>query len=207
MSTDKTHEIINLSVIEPWEQIGRSLTEQRAIEESHSEEAQECGRLASAIIRLASEFGLDGRDLNRRSAEWALVASAAEASRGRLLSTAARRTKLTAAACFEADGEGNYRFINNRVSIVHPTAGKVDFLVASAGAIKFLLAELGLENNWMAEIPEGPPVFSPSVVLGAGPDKDRVFQGLQIQFYKRDASGSLGKYQPKEWQLELKTTA
>lgn len=207
MSTDKTREIIRSSAIEPWEQIGRALIEQKAIEESNSDEAQQCGRLAGEIIRLAAEFGLDSRDLTRRSAEWASVGSAAEASRGRLLSTAARRTKLTAAACFEADGEGNYRFINNRVSIAHPTTGKVNFLAAAAGAIKLLLNELGLENDWAAEIPEGPTVFSPSVVLGAGPDKDRVFQGLQIQFYKRDASGNLGKYQPKEWQLELKTSA
>lgn len=207
MDNDKPLDLISSAAIEPWEQLGKALTEQKAIEESNSDEARECDRLASEIVRLAATFGLDSRDMCRRSSEWALVSSAAEAGRSRLLSSSARRTKLTAAACFEADGHGKYRFINNRVTIVHPTAEKADFLATAAEAIKFLITELGLESEWTAVIPEGPMVFNPSVVLDAGPDKKRVFQGLQIQIFKRDPSGVLAKYQPKDWQLELTTSS
>lgn len=206
MNTEKL-DLINSALIDLWEQLGVALTEQKAIEEANSDEARECGRLAAEIVRVAGELGLDSKTMGQNSAEWTLIVSAAESGRGRLLSSAARRTKLTAAACFEADGKGNYRFINNRVTIVQPNGVKADFLATAAAAIKFMLAELDLETDRPAEIPEGPEAFNPTVVLNAGPDKTRVFQGLQIQFYKRDAFGELAKFDPKDWQFELKTSA
>jgi hypothetical protein len=206
MDTDKILDLITARAIEPWEQIGRSLAEQKAIEALNSAEARECGRLAAEIIRIAAELDLDSRDMCRRSVEWALISAAAEAGRSRLLSSAARRTTLTAASCFEADGNGKYRFINNRVTIVQPAGGKAEFLPTAAEAIKFLVAELGLGMGWAEAIPDGQLIFAPSVVLDAGPDKERVFEGLQIQFYKRGPCGDLAKYQPQDWQLELKTS-
>ena len=204
MNTDDILELVKTAAIEPWEELGRRLTEQKAIESANSAEARECGRVAGEIVRLAGAFGLDSGDLAGRSDEWMLVSAAA--GRSRLLSSAARRPTLSAAACFEADGKGGYRFIHNRISIVHPTAGSHEFLATAAAAIKFLLTEPGIESGWPAQIPEGPQAFNPSVVLDAGPDKDRVFQELKIQFYKRDASGTLAKYDPKNWQLELKNS-
>ncbi|MEP6944617.1 MAG: hypothetical protein ABJA02_01780 [Acidobacteriota bacterium] len=182
------------------------LVQQKAIESARSPESLECERLAGEIVRVADELSLDSRDMGRRSAEWALISSLAGAGRGRLLSSAARRTTLTLAACFLADENGDYCFINNCVKIDHPTAGTAEFLVTAAVAIKFLASELGHAMEWAAEIPVGPPTFKPSVVLDAGPENERVFQGLQIQFYKLDPYGMLATYQPKDWQLELKSS-
>lgn len=199
-------DLIRTAAIEPWEQLNRTLTEQRAVETANSDEAAAAGRLAAEIIRLAADFDLDSREMCRRSQDWAMVSALAAASGKRLLSSAARRTTLIAESHFEADGKGNYRFLNNCLMIVDPAAGKADFLTAAANAIGFLIKELGLEIDWSPVVLEGPPVFSTAVTLDAGPDPTRVFESLQIQFYKRDPNGDLSKFNPQNWQLELKTT-
>lgn len=210
METHEPIDLIRTGAIEPWQKLSSTLAEQKAVEAANSDEGREAGRLAMEVIRLADSFGLDNRDLGRRSNYWALVSAVADAGRNRLLSSAARRTTLAATSHFEVDDKGHYRFINNHLMIVHPTAGKVDFLTAAAGAIGFLIDELGdelgIEIDWTPQIVEGPPVFGPAVILDAGPDPNRVFQSLQIKFYKRDADGELVMFQPGSWQLELKSS-
>lgn len=197
---------IRTGTIELWEQLNRTLTEQRALEAANSDEALAAGRLAVEIIRMTREFDLDSGDLSKRSQYWPMISAVADAGGKRLLSSAARRTKLIAESHFEADGQGKYRFLNNRLMIVDPVGGKADFLTTAANAIEFLIKELGLGIDWTPEILEGPPVFSTAVILDAGPDPKRVFKSLQIQFHKRDPNGDLLKFNPQNWQLELKTT-
>jgi hypothetical protein len=206
MESHKQIDEIKTRAIEPWERLNRALAEQKALEAGKSDEAAGAGRLAAEIRGLADHFGLDGRDMVRRSGDWNLLSAVADASRNRMLSSAARRTTLAASAHFEADGNGRYRFINNRIMIVHPTAGSVDFLTTAASAIRFLIAELGLDIDWTPVVLEGPSEFGPSVVLDAGPDPNRVIELLQVRFYKRQPDGELVMFQPQNWQLELRPT-
>ena len=207
METDKTINDIMEGAIGPWERLTNALAVQKALEASKSDEAAEAGRLAVAIRGLAEQSGLNSRDMAARSNDWAILSAAADASKNRLLSSAAKRTTLVVAAHFEADGTGKYRFINNRITITHPTAGVSDFLTTAANAIRFLIAELGLDLDWTPKILEGPPEFAPTVVLDAGPDPNHVFELLQVRFLKRNPDGDLVLFQPQSnWQLELKTS-
>lgn len=196
---------INTRAIEPWERLNLALTEQRAVEASKSDEARDAGRLAVAIRGLAEHFGLDTRDLAKSSADWTLLTAVADATKVRLLSSAARRTTLEVSARFEADDNAHYRFIHNRIIIIHPTAGNVEFLATAAGAIRLLISGLGLRIDWTPKILEGPPLFRPMVQLDAGPDPNRVLEMLNVRFYKRNADGELATFQPGDWQLDLKT--
>ena len=197
---------IKTRAIEPWERLNLALTEQRALEAFRSDEAREAGRLAAEIRGLTEHFGLDARDLAKSSADWTLLTAVADASKVRLLSSAARRTTLEVSAHFEADDRAHYRFINNRIMIVHPTAGNVEFLAAAAAAIRLLISRLDLPIDWTPYILEAPPEFRPMVQLDAGPDPNRVLEMLQVRFYKRNAHGELATFQPGDWQLDLKTT-
>ncbi|MBP7416156.1 MAG: hypothetical protein KA831_05850 [Pyrinomonadaceae bacterium] len=196
---------IKTRAIDPWERLNLALTEQRALEASKSDEAREAGRLAAAIRGLAEDFGLDARDLAKSSADWTFLSAVADASKVRLLTSAARRTTLEASAHFEAGDNAHYRFINNRIMIVHPTAGNVEFLAAAAGTILLLISRLGLAIDWTPKILEGPAEFRPMVQLDAGPDPNRVLEMLQVRFYKRNADGELATFQPGDWQLDLTT--
>lgn len=206
MENDKTISVIMEGAIEPWERLNCALAEQKALEASKSDEAADAGRLAVAIRGLADQFGLDLRDMAARSNDWALLSAVADASKNRLLSSAARRITLVVSAHFEADDIAHYRFINNRIAIVHPTAGNADFLITAANAIRFLIAELGLDLDWTPKLFEGPPEFAPAVVLDAGPDPNHVLELLQVRFLKRNPDGDLAMFQPQNWQLELKTS-
>ena len=206
METDNTVNDIMEGAIGPWERLNCALAEQRALEASKSDEAADAGRLAVAVRSLADQFGLDLRDMTARSNDWALLSAVADASKKRLLSSAAKRTTLSVSAHFEADGNAHYRFINNRITIVHPTAGDSDLLTTAANAIRFLIAELGLDLDWTPKILEGPPEFGPKVMLNAGPDPNHVLELLQVRFLKRNPDGDLAMFQPQNWQLELKTT-
>ena len=206
METDKTLNEIMEGTIEAWERLNCALAEQKALGASKSDEAAAAGRLAVTVRGLADQFGLELRDMAARSNDWAFLSAAADASKNRLLSSAARRTTLAASAHFEADEKGSYRFINNRIPIVHPTAGDSDLLTTAANAIRFLIGELGLDLDWTPKILEGPPEFGPTVVLDAGPYPNRVFELLQVRFLRRIPDGDLAMFQPPNWQLELKTT-
>lgn len=195
---------IKTRAIEPWERLNLALTEQKALEASKSDEARDAGRLAVAIRGLAEHFGLDAGDLAKSSADWTLLTAVADASKVRLLSSAARRTTLEVSAHFEADDNKHYRFINNRIMIVHPTTGNVEFLGTAAAAIRLLIAQLGLRSDWTPKILEGPPTFRPMVQLDAGADPNHVLEMLNIRFYKRNAAGELAKFEPGKWQLDLK---
>ena len=197
---------ITKGAIGPWERLTEALVEQKALEASKSVEAADAGRLAVAVRGLAEQSGLNSRDMAGRSDDWAILSAVADGSKVRLLSSAAKRTTLTVSAHFEADGNGGYRFINNRITIAHPTMGNSDFLTIVARAITFLLTELGLDLDWNPTILEGPPEFAPTVVLDAGPDPNHVIESLQVRFLKRNANGDLTMFQPQNWQLELKTS-
>lgn len=206
MESDKTINVIMEGAIGPWERLSNALAEQRALEAAKSDEATDAGRLAAAIRGLAEQSGLSLRDMAARSNDWALLWAVADASKNRLLSSAAKRTTLTVSAHFEADNNGRYRFINNRIMIAHPTLGNSEFLATAANAIRFLIGELGLDLDWTPKILEGPPEFAPTVVLDAGPDPNHVFELLQVRFLKRNPDGDLVLFQPQNWQLELKTS-
>lgn len=195
---------IQTRAIEPWERLNLALTEQKALEASKSDEARDAGRLAVAIRGLAEDLGLDTRELTKNSDDWTLLSSVADASKVRMLSSAARRTNLEVSAQFEANDHQQYRFLNNRILIIHPTAGKVEFLATAAGAIRHLIAQLGLGIDWTPTILEGPPTFRPLVQLDAGPDPNRVLEMLQVRFYRRNTAGGLEMFQPGDWQLDLK---
>lgn len=206
METDKTINEIMEGAIGPWERLTEALAVQKALESAKSDEAADAGRLAVAIRGLAEQCGLNLRDMAARSDDWAMLSAAADASKNRLLSSAAKRTTLGLSAHFEADGNGKYRFINNRITIAHPTMGNSEFLTTAANAIRFLIAELGLDLDWEPNILEGPPDFAPTVVLDAGPNPNHVFELLQVRFLKRNPAGELVLFQPQNWQLELKTS-
>jgi hypothetical protein len=206
METDKATNDITEGAIGPWERLTTALVEQKALEASKSDEAADAGRLAVAIRGLAEQFGLNSREMAARSDDWAMLLAAADASKKLLLSSAAKRTTLVVSAHFEADGNGGYRFINNRVTIAHPTTGNFDFLSTAVNAIRFLIAELGLDLDWTPKILEGPNEFAPAVVLDAGPDPNHVLELLQVRFLKRNPDGDLAMFQPQNWQLELKTS-
>ncbi len=172
---------IKTRAIEPWERLNLALTEQKALEASKSDEARDAGRLAVAIRGLAEHFELDARDLAKSSADWTLLTAVADASKVRLLYSAARRTTLEVSAHFEADDNAHYRFIHNRIVIAHPTAGNVEFLGTAAAAIRLLISQLGLRIDWTPKILEGPPTFRPMVQLDAGPDPNRLMEMLQIR--------------------------
>ena len=61
-------DLIKSTAIEPWQQIGKALTEQKAIEAADSPEAKACVKLAADILRLAGELGLNGKDLAKTRA-------------------------------------------------------------------------------------------------------------------------------------------
>jgi hypothetical protein len=206
METDEPLDLIKSGAIGPWEQLNLGLAEQKAVEARGSLEAADAASLAIEVRRLAGLFGLDSGDMSKRSTDWAMMSVAADTGSKRLLSSAARRTELVAASYFEADDNGKYRFLNNRLLIVDPKGDSADFLTAAGHAILFLIGELGIEIGWTPAIIEGPRVFKATVVLDAGPDPDRVFRSLQIRFCRRDHHGELVKFDPQNWELDLKTS-
>ncbi len=187
-------------VIDRWESLNLALTEQVAVRPDRSDHTRTAGKIAAALLDLAKLSGIDANAGSVSQADLGLIGEIADASKASIFASASKKDLLYVTAYFEADGNGNYKFLRNSIVIDNKRSAPQDFLEVSKRVAAGIINALGLEPEWDPQIKVSPASFEEQVVLRSPTEAGT---SVNIQFFIRDKDGGLEKFEPKTWQFNL----
>ncbi|MBK9767210.1 MAG: hypothetical protein IPP63_09415 [Chloracidobacterium sp.] len=195
LSTRFTNEIV-----EPWDSLNASLSEQVALKPDLSDLTRTAGKLATAFKEMLRSNGIDPKQRALISSDIALMCVIADSAKASLFASASKKELLSIAANFEADGSGKYKFLRNIMLIDHKRLGQHDFLEAAKRVGCELIELLSIKTDWTPTIIESTTGFEDKVVLRSPTHSGTP---VNLQFLKRNDDGELVKFQPGSWQFDL----
>ncbi|KGO83431.1 hypothetical protein Q763_02365 [Flavobacterium beibuense F44-8] len=193
------------SIIRPWERLNSELTNQISVDSDISDFITMAEDLAVRLSHFPEIAGRKSVRTNKNSQEYNVIVDIADATKHESLSNEERNNKLSISSQFEGRDDETFRFIRNKIVVEHSKYGNVDFLETSKKAAEFLFSQLGLNIFWKANILEAPIYFSNKVQLDIYYKHQFVWNGLQIEFLRKNESGELIHYNPPNFLFELRS--
>lgn len=193
------------NIIRPWERLNFELINQISVDSSISDFITMAEDLAVRLSHFPEIAGKSSVRTNKKSVEFNIIVDIADATKHNSLDSEERNNKLSISSLFEGRDDETFRFIRNKIIVEHTKYGKVDFLEISKKAAEFLFSQLRLKIFWKANILEAPYIFSDKVALDIFYNHHIVWNGLQIEFFRKDKSGELLHYDPTKLQFELRS--
>lgn len=191
-------------ILRPWERLNQELVKQVSIDSSVSELISIAGDLAIKISHFPEVAEKKHVRTNKSLKEFSIIVDIADKLKHNKMDDE-KDNKLSISSQFEGNSKNEFRFIRNSVKVNHNTHGKYDFLEISKKAIDFLISKLSLNIYWNPPILEAPEIFDTKVFLEVHLIYQITWQGLEIEFFKRDSDGNLIHYDPPEWIFHLQS--
>jgi hypothetical protein len=82
---------------------------------------------------------------------------------------------------FERNQEAKVRFLRSRISIIHNTHGKIDFMQCSMNSAIFVMQKMGIRTNWTPKIFNNSGEFSDEIKVHASKNNQIVWTGMALE--------------------------
>jgi hypothetical protein len=92
-----------------------------------------------------------------------------------------RECKLAVSSMFERNQEAKVRFLRSRISIIHNTHGKIDFMQCSMNSAIFVMQKMGIRTNWTPKIFNNSGEFSDEIKVHASKNNQIVWTGMALE--------------------------
>ena len=193
------------SIIRPWEKLNSELINQISIDSNISDFITMAEDLAVRLSHFPEIAGKKSVRTIKNSIEYNIIVDIADATKHESLGNEERNNKLSISSLFEGKDDDTFRFIRNKIVVKHSKYGIVDFLEVSKKAAEFLFSQLGLNIFWRANILEAPNLFSNKVALDIFYNHQFIWNGLQIEFLRKNETGEFIHYNPSKFLFELRS--
>ena len=192
-------------IIRPWEKLNLELINQNSIDKDISDIITIAGDLAVKISHFPETANKKSVRTIKSSEDFNIIVDIADSWKHNDSPDENRNSKLSISSLFEGNDEGTFRFIRNKIVVKHNKYGINDFLEVSKKAAQFLFFQLNLSLHWNPSILEAPYLFSKTVFLNIFYTHQIAWNGLSIEFVKKNNKGQLVHYDPPKWQFELRS--
>lgn len=193
------------NIIRPWERLNSELTNQISVDSNISDFITMAEDLAVRLSHFPEIAGKKSIRSNKTSIEYNIIVDIADSTKHESLTNTERNNKLFVSSMFEGTDDETFRFIRNKITVEHTKYGKVDFLECSKKAAEFLFSKLHLNIFWKANILEAPYFFSKKVELDIFYKHQFVWNGMHIEYFRKNESGELFHYNPPQLLFELRS--
>lgn len=192
-------------IIRPWENLNKILINQNSIDHSISELITNANDIAIRLSHFPELLGNTSLRTNRTSIYYNVIVDMADASKHDKISSSIRIKDLSISSIFEGNNDGMFRFIRNKITVDHIKYGKYDFMDLTKKAVNFVLNKLQLPLFWDPDILEAPMIFTDKVFLTIHYQHQIAWQGLKIEFVKRNEQNEFIHFDPPKWLFELRS--
>lgn len=101
-----------------------------------------------------------------------------------------RRSTIDVSSMFERNSDAMVRFLRNRISIMHSTYGKIDFMECTMEASKFIAEKLNVRTDWNPQITNNNGEFSNEINVHASIENQVYWTAMKLEFVEFDANGN-----------------
>jgi hypothetical protein len=169
-------------IVKPWETLNQELSRPFSMNPEVNDFVTKANGLAVAIKHLPeSTQKIKPETLVAESLDYSIVSDLADSMKHGELRKPERECRLSISSMFERDQEAKVRFLRNRISIMHNTHGKIDFIQCSMNSAIFVMHKLGINTDWTPEIFNNSGGFSDEIKVHAGKSNQIVSTGMSLE--------------------------
>lgn len=178
-------------IVKPWETLNRQLATQFSMNPAINDFVTTASALTvaikhlpEAILKIKPEF------LAKELKSYEIISDLADSLKHGGLRKAERECKLSVSSMFERNSEGKVRFLRNKISIIHNTYGKIDFMECAMDSAIFVATKLDVRTDWNPKIFIQSGEFSNEIKVHASKQNQVAWTGMELEFVQLNENGN-----------------
>lgn len=169
-------------IVKPWETFNQELSRPFSMNPEINDFVTKAIGLAVAIKHLPeSTQKIKPETLVPESLEYSLISDLADSMKHGELRKPERECKLTVSSMFERNQAAKVRFLRSRISIMHNTHGKIDFMQCSRNSAIFVMEKMGIKTDWAPKIFNNSGEFSDDIKVHASKNNQIIWTGMALE--------------------------
>lgn len=169
-------------IVKPWETLNQELGKPFSMNPEINDFVTKAIGLAVAIKHLPEATQkIEPATLISKSLDYLIISDLADSMKHGKLRKPGRECKLTVSSMFERNQEAKVRFLRNRISIIHNTHGKIDFMQCAMTSANFVMREMGIKTNWSPKIFNNSGDFSDEIKVHVSKNNQIVWTGMTLE--------------------------
>jgi hypothetical protein len=200
---EKEIKFIN-DILKPWDELNDLLAKPYAYEPGLNDITRMAGNLATALKHQCDLENESRKIIDPISPENKIMSDVADMVKHHGLRDKTRENKLFAVATFEClEHENKFKFLRTTIYVEYNDGKKFDFIVESAKAMNFWINRFNLRISTQRTIKLGSEDFQDKANLYYNPSKCVHMKSTRIQTYRKNTTGNLELFDPKNVNLVL----
>jgi hypothetical protein len=177
-------------VVKPWETINRQLGSPFSMNPAINDFVTTASALTVAIKHLPEAImKIKPEVLAQESQSYEIISDLADSLKHGELRKPERECKLTVSSMFERSPDAKVRFLRNRISIIHSTFGKIDFMECAMESAKFIASKLDIRSDWNPQIFNNSGEFSNEIKVHASRQHQVAWTGMAVEIVQLNENG------------------
>lgn len=169
-------------IVKPWETLNQELSKPFSMNPEVNDFLTKAVGLAVAIKHLPeSTQKIRPETLVSESPAYSIISDLADSMKHGELRKPERECKLTVSSMFERNQEAKVRFLRSRISIIHRTRGKIDFMQCAMNTAIFVMQKMGIRTDWAPRIFNSSGAFSDEIKVHASRNNQILWTGMTLE--------------------------
>jgi hypothetical protein len=182
-------------IVKPWETLNQELSRPFSMNPEINDFVTKAIAIAVAIKHFPeSTKKIKPETLVAESLDYSIISDLADSMKHGELRKPARESKLTVSSMFERNLDAKVRFLRSRISIMHNTHGKIDFMQCAMNSAVFVMQKAGIKTDWTPKVLNNQGGFSDEIKVHASKRNQIVWTGMSleiVQLNDRDEYGNV----------------
>ena len=177
-------------IAKPWETLNQELSRPFSMNPGINDFITKASALALAIKHLPEATKkIKPKDLIKESIAYNIISDLANSKKHGELNKPERECKLTVSSMFERSPEVKVRFLRTRITIMHNTHGKIDFMQCSMDSALFVSQKMGIKTNWAPKVFNNLGEFSDEIKVHASKNNQVAWTGMSLEIVQINDQG------------------
>ncbi|HLG33620.1 MAG TPA: hypothetical protein VI757_01965 [Bacteroidia bacterium] len=177
-------------IVKPWETLNRELVTPFSMNPAINDFVTKANALAVSIKHIPeANQNIKPDALIKESQSYEIISDLADSFKHGELRKPERECKLTVSSMFERNPEAKVRFLRNRISVIHNSYGKIDFMKCAMDSALFLSQKLEVRTDWSPKILNNSGEFSDEIRVHASRKHQVIWTGMQLEFVHLNVQG------------------
>jgi hypothetical protein len=177
-------------IVKPWELLNRQLAYPFSINPAINDFITIANAVTVAIKHLPEiTLKIKPEILAKQHISYEIISDLADSLKHGELRKPERECKLEVSSMFERNSEAKVRFLRNRISALHNTHGKIDFMECAMESALFIAEKLNIKTDWNPMVLNNAGEFSDEIKVHASKQNQVIWEGMNFETVQLNAHG------------------
>jgi hypothetical protein len=169
-------------IVKPWETLNQELSRPFSMNPDVNDFVTKAIGIAVALKHFPeSTKKIKPETLVPDSLDYSIISDLADSAKHGELRKPERECMLTVSSMFERNQDAKVRFLRSRISIMHFTHGKIDFMQCAMNSALFVMQITDIRTNWTPNLINNQGEFSDEIKVHASKSNQIVWTGMSLE--------------------------